>query len=201
MSREEILAAIRECAAELKRNPALADLRRMKNVGWGSSENASAGCQLRSARPAWSRWTGYRPTVEALLLDWARVAREQGELPTLFSYEQHGRYSTQPFVPRFGRWSGIPRQFVRFVCRKRMERQWKDVLAMIEKKTRSAPHASLKLDPAKHRPDRPVYGPPLKCPGVAHEPVNEAGVILSLRCLGPAAGLRDVAHADRLPRL
>jgi hypothetical protein len=32
MSRVEIIAAIRECAGELKRNPGLADLLRIKNL-------------------------------------------------------------------------------------------------------------------------------------------------------------------------
>jgi hypothetical protein len=189
MSREEILAAMRECAAKLKRNPSLADLQRMKNLErWNIRAcfgRLSVALRAAGLEP---RGSGYRPTTEALLLDWARVAREQGELPSLSLYVQHGRYSYQPFLSNFGRWSGIAHWFGRFVRQKQIASKWKDVLAMILKKDRPALHSNPKLDPGKHRPDRPVYGPPLLCPGVAHEPVNESGVIYLFGALAQRLG-------------
>jgi hypothetical protein len=50
-------------------------------------------------------------------------------------------------------------------------------------------------------PDRPVYGRPLTRPGLAHEPVNEMGVVYNFGLLGHRIGLRGDAHPIRVSRL
>jgi hypothetical protein len=45
-----------------------------------------------------------------------------------------------------------------------------------------------RLDPKKHRPDRPIYGPPISCPGSVHEPVNELGVVYLFGALSHKLG-------------
>lgn len=189
MSKEEILSAIRECAARLKRNPTLAELRQMKQIKWWNISACFGGLDaaLRAAGLE-PKGAGYRPTPERLLLDWAKVARKQKRLPTRTGYPRDGHYSCGPFASNFGNWLDVPRSFYRFAHRQGIESQWKDVLAMIlknepdleaetERTRRPVLHANLKLDRSKLRFDRPVYGPPLLFPGVAHEPVNEAGVV------------------------
>lgn len=188
MSREQILAAIRECAAELKRNPRISDLARMKKINYGVVEGRfgrwSLALRAAGLKP---QGQGIRNAPDALLLDWARLARKLGKLPPLALYKSRGRYSLGSFRTNFGYWSHVPRLFHSFAVNKGIAAQWKDVLAMIAEKERSL-FESPKLDPDKHRPDRPLYGSPLLCPGVAHEPVNESGVIYVFGALAQRLG-------------
>ncbi len=189
MSREEILAAIRECAAKLKRNPGRADLQRMKNLHH-SEIRARFGALSVALRAAGlePKGPGYVYAADGLLLDWARVARKLARLPSMSFYRAHGNCGVQSFFNNFGGWSEVPRCFVRMVRGKRITSKWKDVLAMIAKTNGAGVPSSPQLDPAKHRPDRPVYGPPLQCPGAAHEPVNEAGVVYLFGALSQQLG-------------
>lgn len=189
MSKEEILAAIRACAAKLKRNPRLADLRRMSGINWWHIKACFGGLDSAlSAAGLEPRGPGFKPPPGRLLLDWAAVARKQKKLPSKTDYRRDGRHSPGAFASFFGSWLNVPRAFLRFAREEGLESKWKDVVAMILKKEpdrkaetertlRPALHGNLKLDRRKVRFDRPIYGPPLPLPGVAHEPVNEAGVI------------------------
>jgi hypothetical protein len=188
VSREEILAAIRKCAAKLKRSPSLLELQQMQGLTWNAIRwrfgNLSAALRAAGLAP---KGVGYRPTAEELLLDWARLARKRGSLPSQYSYNKHGGHSHHPFRSVFGRWSAVPGWFVRFARRKGIESEWRDVLAMIEKQRGDARYRP-DLGPGKRRPDLPVYGPPLLCPGVAHAPVNELGVIYVFGALARRLG-------------
>jgi hypothetical protein len=192
MTREEILAAIRECAAKLKRVPTVPDLKRMKQINrWDIKLRFGTLAAALAEVGMVARGRGHRHDPEFLLLDWARVARKLKQLPSMAFYRAHGRCAPQPFYLSFGSWHEVPGRFARMAREKGIRSKWKDVLAMIAKRHASespSVKAMQRIDHSKHRRDRPVYGPPLNCPGVAHEPVNEAGVVYLFGALSKQLG-------------
>jgi hypothetical protein len=129
MSREEIIAAIQECAAELKRRPSLADLKRTKGLSRGIVEGVfgrwSQALTAAGVEPDWRLKPGQ------LLLDWAAVARTLGAMPSLFGYSEYGSYAISPLRTRFGKWAAVPGEFLKFAQQQGIESEWQDVLAMI----------------------------------------------------------------------
>src|SRR5260370_36810277 len=122
------------------------------------------------------------------MLEWAAVARRLKSIPTAAQYCRRGRFSTIPFARRFGGWLQVPRAFRRFARQQGIESQWPDVLQMITARDfhgNRAPRlpsvevsrtrTGAPLLQRKLRADRPVYGTALRVPGLAREPVNEAG--------------------------
>ncbi len=170
MTKEEVLAAIRQCARKLRRN---------REAGL---EPSGSGHSVKTAD---------------LLNDWACVARKLQKIPSAHDYRRHGRYSPTPFSDRFGRWVRVPEMFLAFVRSGGNEYQWKDVEKMVAARHQQlaqaagvveapspveSPHSRGRLystnsSKRKTLGDRPLYGAPLCLPGLAHEPVNEAGVI------------------------
>jgi len=179
MSKEEIIKTIRECAEKLGRSPSLPELRRLGGVTetritqhFGNMTNALEESGLKAAGP------GFEVRVPALLLDWARVARKLGKLPTKEEYEKEGQYSATPFYRNFKRWKKIAESFGNFAKKEKIRGQWLDVLGMLsgkEKQTKYPRRKRTRRGPLL--PDRPVYGSPMLLPELAHEPVNEMGVL------------------------
>ena len=94
MSKEEILQAIRSCARKLKHNPTRRELRLTARVSEEALHKHFGGLKgaLEKAglRPSGS---GFRQQESTVLLDWARVARKLGKIPTVTEYESRGRFS------------------------------------------------------------------------------------------------------------
>jgi hypothetical protein len=202
MTKEEIVRAIRVCAKKLRRNPNLRELRVMAGVPakhvykrLGGLSKALQAAGLEGVGP------GFSPAEGTVLRDWATVARKLKKLPSILEYERAGRFSGKPFQRLYGSWSGTAEGFRAFASKHRLERQWGDVLEMIadapvlgsSSTTRSATstNAVTARLPVKGQEnggkkrfrkggilrDRPVYGRPLPWPELAHEPVNELGVV------------------------
>jgi len=201
MTKEEIVKAIRVCAKKLRRNPNLRELRAMAGVPakhvykrLGSLRKALQAAGLEGIGP------GFSPAEETALRDWATVARKLKKLPSILEYESTGRFSGKPFQRLYGSWAGTADGFCKFASKHQMERQWEDVLEMIAEAqvpstiatSRNAAGTNGTAGPAvegkdhgwKKRfrkggilRDRPVYGPPLQWPELAHEPTNELGVV------------------------
>jgi len=199
MSKEEIIAAIRECAAQLGHAPSSIELDRMMRITRAhyrehfanyTEAMREAGCETRGG--------GYKIDLETLFVDWAGVARKLGKLPTLAEYQLNGKYSQRPLVDRFRTWREVPRGFQDFAERNGMAEEFADVVAMVAaQRQRSAESRSLALGEVKreaqpHGPrlmkDRPVFGPLLNLPGLRHEPTNEDGVIHLFGIMGLKLG-------------
>jgi len=201
MTKEEIVKAIRVCAKKLRRNPNLRELRAMAGVPGkhvykrlGSLRKALQTAGLEGIGP------GFSPAEETALRDWATVARKLKKLPSILEYERAGRFSGKPFQRLYGSWAGTADGFCKFASKHQMERQWGDVLEMIAEAQSQNAAAGMRSAACTHataRPaiqeqgngskgrfrkggilrDRPVYGPPLQWPELAHAPVNELGVV------------------------
>jgi hypothetical protein len=108
MKKEEILAAIRQAAAELGRAPSRGELRRITGVS-----HYRVLADFRTLREA-VRAAGLEPSRKGekistgeLLKDWKRVGRKLGKRPSRSEYVREGKYSAGALVGRFGTWSEI----------------------------------------------------------------------------------------------
>jgi len=199
MSKEEIIAAIRECAVQLGHAPSSIELDRMMRITRAhyrehfanyTEAMREAGCETKGG--------GYKIDLETLFVDWAGVARKLGKLPTLAEYQLNGKYSQRPLVDRFRTWREVPRGFQDFAERNGITEEFADVVAMVAaQRQRSAESRRLALGEVKreaqpHGPrlmkDRLVFGPLLNLPGLRHEPTNEDGVIHLFGIMGLKLG-------------
>jgi hypothetical protein len=199
MTKEEIVRSIRMCAKKLHRNPSLRELRAMTGVTpkhvykrLGSLRKALRAAGLEGIGP------GFSPAEETVLRDWVSVARKLKKLPSILEYERVGKFSGKPFHRLYGSWRGTAEGFCKFVDKRGLQTRWGDVLEMIGQARKSAAvnpvatgiNATEKLaiqveDKRENKRfrkggimrDRPVYGRPLPWPELAHEPVNELGVV------------------------
>lgn len=194
MSKPQIIKAIRLSAKKLGRNPNLRDLRLMGRVSeqviykrFGGLGRALAAAGLQATGP------GFSLPESTLLLDWAAVARKLGKVPSVHEYESAGRFSNMPFHTRYRHWTRIPEAFRKFARQSKIERDWQDVLKLGDAKVtnqRKAAKAFVRPRVRKgpiHR-DRPVYGRPMMLPEMAHEPVNELGVVFVFGMLARKLG-------------
>jgi hypothetical protein len=201
MTKEEIVKSIRVCAKKLHRNPSLRELRTMAGVPakhvykrLGSLRKALQVAGLEGIGP------GFSPAEETVLRDWATVARKLKKLPSILEYERAGRFSGKPFQRLYGSWRGTAEGFCAFAGKHGLQARWRDVLEMIADgqarssagtiRTAVGANATARVaiqvqdegEKKRYRKggilrDRPVYGPPLLWPELAHEPTNELGVV------------------------
>ena len=103
MSRVEILQAIRSCARKFKHNPTRRELRLTARVSDEALRKHFGGLkgalERAGLRPSGS---GFRQRESTVLLDWARVARMLGKIPTMTEYESRGGFSDMPSTPATG---------------------------------------------------------------------------------------------------
>ena len=221
VSPEQIIAAIQTCARKLGRVPTRAELEQSAGISYPMVRHRF-GNLSRAFREAGLEPTAHNQVIvtDDLLLDWAQVARKLGKLPNIHAYERIGRYTQTPFFHRFQSWLAVPAAFRELTQAKGLQEEWKDVLYLIRvspAKPRKAPLPSLPCPsaigasslsrlrlraPTYRRTcfrDRPVAGPPLELEGLAHEPVNELGVVFFFGMFAHALGFRVVSFQQGFP--
>jgi hypothetical protein len=132
--RDEIIAAIQRCAAKLGRAPSQAEFRKTCKISWYQIYKDFRG--MRQAVRAAGLEPGPRGgplDVNALVLDWARVVRELGRLPSRAEYSQRGVHHAGTLHARVG-WSQMAHKFVLVVREFHLEREWADVVEIVCKK-------------------------------------------------------------------
>jgi hypothetical protein len=192
MNKEEILTAIRACAKKLGHSPSLRELRQLAGINgarldkeFGSLSKALTAAKLEAVG------SGFEAAESSLLLDWATVVRKLDRIPTAQLYDKNGKYSLGPFYTRYERWGRVMEAFRKFTKAEKIERRWRDVLKLIEareEKIRSAAENGHKGRRCPLMQDRAVYGDPLLMPEMAHEPVNEAGVVFAFGVMARRLG-------------
>lgn len=193
MTKEAIIKSIRQCAARLNHNPNLRDLRAIgiseqvlyKRLGGLAKALAAAGLQVSGP--------GFSQPESTLLLDWASVVRKLHKVPSVHEYGSAGRFSIMPFQSRYQRWGRVPEAFRNFVRESKIEAEWKDVLALSQPQpvttpTPSKPRALKRVRKGPVFAGRTVYGRPIPLPELAHEPVNELGVVFVFGMLARRLG-------------
>ena len=188
MSKEEILAAIAECAGKLQRCPTLADMKTHGSIGvrairryFRTYTDALREAGLDPQGP------GYRVDLEGLMVEWMQIARRLAKIPSVTEYKKHSRYSLRPLLARFGAWTEVPRGLLQLAQERGMEAEWQDVVEMIRRhesrdsQAGNYPHSRLLRG-------KPVYGSALHAGPLAHAPTNEMGVIYLFGALAGELG-------------
>jgi Homing endonuclease associated repeat len=182
VTKEEIIAAIRECAEKLGRSPKQEEFMKKTNVPrrdirrkFGSYTRA---LRMAGLQPASSC---ARISLNDLFVDWAGMARSLGKVPSIAYYQRHSKYSVRPLIQRCANWRQVPLKMKAFAEQAGLAGDWADVLAMVEAHRNGLEIARTRPAPARGRPrvwkDRPLFGPPLISSTLAHCPTNELGVI------------------------
>jgi hypothetical protein len=196
VTREEILAGIRECAKKLGHAPSYPELqrtvkatRRTIRKHFVTYTQALRECGLER------QGGGRHLQMDTLFRDWAEIVRKIGKAPTVGEYEMHSRFSVQPLFTRFGSWRQAHLGMLDYAQEHGLAEEWSDVVHMVraaQKKGRGTTGKGMAPEQTPARPrilrDRPTYGPPLTPGPLAHGPVNEAGVVYLFGVLAARLG-------------
>jgi len=185
MNKEQIIAAIKECAERLGHVPSFPELqvtikvsKRAVRTEFGTYTEALRACGMER------RGAGYEVNQRLLFLDWAGLVRKLGKVPTITDYEQHGEYSLSPMLRCYGSWKQLPEGMWEYAKRQGLEMEWADVLKVVAghlepgkvDARRSRPPA-LPTFEAKPLAGQPMYGTPLMHDVMCFAPTNEMGVV------------------------
>src|SRR3954463_3347489 len=205
MTKEEVLAAVQECAAKLGHVPSMAEFRKATAIGKGHiRKHFGTFGQLLEAGGLEVRGSGHMVEMKALFADWAGIVRRLKKCPTLADYELHSKYSPRPLVRRFGSWLNVPAGILEYAKKEGLEREWEDVLkvVMAEQKTEeraartSEPRKAVRKAQVMH--DRPIYGQPMFAP-FSFAPTNEQGVIFVFGGVAQELGLTVTRIQTQFP--
>jgi hypothetical protein len=189
MTREQLMAAIGQCAETLGHVPSHAELMRSGKVSgrqivkhFGTYTRALRACNLERSTG------GKKLPLEKLFQDWARVVRELKKIPSKAEYEHLGKHSDTPLKSRFGTWSQVPRYLRRYMEEQGLTVEWKDVMELIRAYEQGLDGMEMAPTPECEQKktstlkpgvmtDRPVYGPLIRPYPMIHGPINENGVL------------------------
>ena len=195
MTREEIIAAMNECATELGQAPNVTQFRRLTKVSLNQiRKNFGNYTRLLSASGVERHGAGYTASLQSLFLDWARVARITGKIPTIAEYELEGKFSVRPLVRRFRTWSQVPGGLLEYAGQEGMKGEWEDVLKIIADHLAEEARHTRTFESPTIMPSRPrvptevtTYGKPMRAP-LNCAPTNENGVIFAFGSVAAALG-------------
>ncbi len=186
MTKEEVIAAINECAAKLGHAPTSTELRRYVNVNkydirktFGTHVKALDACGMEA------HGAGYEVKLKTLFLGWAEVVRGLGKVPTMEEYDKRSKNSVRPLIRRAGSWTRVPLLMMEFAKREGLEGEFEDVLDIVATHFQLARARNRTSGPSKDmllRPrimvGQPMYGEPLLDSPLTCAPINEMGVVL-----------------------
>lgn len=196
MSKEEIITALKDCAARLGRPPGADEFRLTMAVRRHLIRKYfSTYTQLLTECGMERHGSGKALTTESMFRDWAGVVRNTGKIPSVADYDRQGTYSCRPYMSRFKSWRGVPLGMLAYMVEKGLGEEWQDVQKVI------ADHQRMPLEEATKyklscestfRPrimnDRPIYGLPLLQGPLTFAPTNEAGVLAAFACYARELG-------------
>jgi len=185
VTKEEVIAAIHECAARLGHPPSSTELRKSANVNkydirkfFGTHIKALDACGMEAGG------AGYEVKLRTLFVGWAGVVRELGKVPTMEEYDKR-KNSVRPLIRRAGSWTRVPLLMMEFAKREGLDGEFKDVLDIVAAHYQLARARNRTSGPTKDmllRPrimvGQPMYGEPLLDSPLMCAPINEMGVVL-----------------------
>ncbi len=198
MTKEEIIAAIQECAAKLGHAPTHKELRTMfPRLPRGRIRNRfETYTRALEAAGLEPYGPGRQVPLKALFENWSEVVRKLQRVPTLAEYATHGKFSTHPLMTRFRSWRNVPQGMEMHVMAEHLEEKYQDVLEII-----GAKRDADELAPATWYAKKeglptwpriptagPVYGMPMMPSPLAFGPMNEAGVLFLFGMLAERLG-------------
>jgi hypothetical protein len=205
MTKQKVLSGLKKCANKLGRTPTMGEIRRMTKITAYliRMHCTNLGNALREADLE-PRGGGHRVNLMRLFEDWAQLTRRMGHPPTALEYRRAGKYGMNTLVQRCGSWSRIGARFRALAKAEKMEREWGDVLEIIEEwKGRTTAGARLKMTNRRQQervigverpprpkmmPGRPIYGMPLRMPVLRNAPTTEGGVMVAFGAMAERLG-------------
>ena len=198
MSKEEIIAAIKESAEKLGRAPKYAELLNAFPAAKMGAIRKYLGTYTQALRESGMDClgAGFEVAMDDLFRDWALIVRKTGKVPNMTEYEHASKYSVRPLVGRFKKWKQMPRGMYEYARQKKLDVEYTDVLNVIRDYYKDEPESAWmferKVDVracgAFALPDRPIYGRPLSPMHLACGPTNEAGVLFLFGMLAGQLG-------------
>jgi hypothetical protein len=185
MTKEEVIAAMKECAVTLGHAPSLPELEKTTRVTkwdirrtFGIYKPALKACGMERQGP------GHSLDQLAAFVKWAEVMRSLRKIPTICEYEEHAKRQSRGLIRRCGGWRNVPQRLLEYMRLQQLEGEWRDVLEVI----------LVHLEPARRNerlnnmplglPSRPkvmlgqpMYGTPLLSSPLSCAPINELGVV------------------------
>src|SRR5581483_10335577 len=187
MTKDEIIAIIKECAAELGRVPNVPQLEKTGRITryqidrvFGSYADVLEACGLQG------RGAGFRIDEDELTRDFALAVRKLGRIPTSSECRLHSKYSIHPYLRCFETWTKVPQAVMASLMRARDREEWEDVLEILGKRLKSKAKENGETSKSEnsspsgrqiHYQDT-FYGPPLFPCAVTYAPINELGVMV-----------------------
>jgi hypothetical protein len=133
VTKEEIISALKECAARLGHAPSYTEFRGYADVKMhGIRKHFPTYTSALSEAGLERLGGGHTLTMQALLKEWAHVTRKLNKIPTMAEFEVHGKYTARPLVSRFMSWTHVPRSLLRFAEKEGLETEYGDVIALIK---------------------------------------------------------------------
>ena len=185
MTKEEMISLMKKLAAEQGEAPTL-----MKFLETGKLTSRAFRKQFATYNDALEQaglkrqGAGHPVPMKTLFEDWARVVRRLGKIPTVSEYDRFGKHCAKPFQLRFGGWPQVPTALQVFAEKEGLTEEWKDVMEVVsayQERTLGVALTSETREAWSSRTrvfeDKPIYGPPLVPPALAHAPTNEMGVV------------------------
>jgi hypothetical protein len=193
MTKEELIAAIQQCAATLGHVPTYPELEKLSGVSrWNIRKSFASYGQALEASGLECRGSGHAWQPNTLFVTWAEVTRKLKRVPTIFEYETMSRYDSRALLRRCGGWRHVPQRMLEYIRMEHLEGEWEDVLEVVlrsleppERDTGlvNKPSSSPSKLSSRRKiiPDRPMYGTPLlsfaPSSPLGCAPINEAGVL------------------------
>ena len=111
IAKEEVIAAIRECAGKMGRPPKFSEFTSAFPAIKMGTIRKYAGTYTLALREAGldCLGSGFEVAMDDLFRDWAVIVRKMKKLPTMTEYEHQSKYSVRPLTGRFKRWAQMPR--------------------------------------------------------------------------------------------
>jgi hypothetical protein len=196
MTKEEIIATVKECVERLGHVPSATEFAKETSVSKNDLKKTFGSYRrLLFASGLERQGCGYLVTMESLFLDWAETARKLGKAPTIVEYELHGKYSIRPLTRRYNGWKAVAAGMREYIQEQKLEGEWKDVLDIIaaeyrskKEDTRTFAQTRQRMTDPKVLNDRPVYGMPMFAP-FSFAPTNEQGVLFVFGVVAHDLGL------------
>jgi hypothetical protein len=99
VTKEEVIAAMKECAVSLGHAPSFPELRKLTQVilwdirkNFGTYGRALQACDLKR------HGGGYKLEMRTLFGEWAEATRSLAKVPTMFEYEEQGGSSCRALM-------------------------------------------------------------------------------------------------------
>jgi len=183
LTKEEVIAAIKECANRLGNVPSLAKVTKMTDIDrhdieklFGKYSYALEACGMER------RGSGYRVSMRKLFLEWAELVRKLGRVPNSTEWELHSKSCATTLRKRYGNWHRIAPGMLDYARREKLDSEWKDVQEIVVRHLQPAGarensgRANMNSVPRVFT-GRRMYGPPLMLSPLIFEPTNESGVL------------------------